>query len=103
MKVLVTGELKELRMVDLKSGCDCANDIIGNMGDLNYDENLQEYVMDTETFEWWKELLAIMEENEELSTELSEDKLIELQKEASGRDFDDEIKYLNQLLRSLKS
>lgn len=67
MKILntTTGKVEELTIIDVKTGCEWTNDLLGNNGALNYNEELEMAQMAQEDIDWWKSLIEKMEANDE--------------------------------------
>ena len=91
-EVFVNGEKRELSCLD--HGVDCSMDLIGNMGDLTYDRENQRYTMDEEKFAFWKNTLAVAQENRELESKLLPDEIESLRVQTIGGAYKDEIKDL---------
>lgn len=69
-RIRETGEIKELSFTDIKTGIDCTNDIVGNTGAFTdgtfaYNAAGEVYDVDSENFDWWKEYLTNLENDEE--------------------------------------
>ena len=57
MQVLVDGKEKELTIFDA-NGVDYANDLLGDHGALDYDDDEQMSTMSADDFEWWSDFLV---------------------------------------------
>ena len=58
VKIIETGETKELSLIDPKTGLDCSSDLLGNFDAFDgYDDENDTKLMSQENFEWWSELL----------------------------------------------
>jgi hypothetical protein len=57
MKILVNGEVKELEIVDPKSGCNWEQDLLGNADALGYDDETELPTMDEDDFNWWADYI----------------------------------------------
>ena len=58
IKIKETGELEELVIIDPKTGCNWAGDLLGNhAAEMTYDSDAGCYIMDQETFAWWDDLI----------------------------------------------
>lgn len=62
VRIVETGELKHLSMVDPDTGVDSVQDFIGNQNALNdgqfeWDDETGEYRATQGTYEWWAELI----------------------------------------------
>lgn len=72
-----TGERKELNYIDINTGVDCINDIIGNSGAIGdyiiYDEEAEAYRINQEGYDWWDEYITHAEEDAEELAELREE------------------------------
>ena len=53
MEILVNGEVKELEIVDQKTGCHWERDLLGNADILGYDDEMEMPTLDEDEFEWW--------------------------------------------------
>jgi hypothetical protein len=54
MKILVNSEVKELEIVDPKTGCNWEEDLIGNYDGFDgFDDEREMKTMTPETFDWW--------------------------------------------------
>ncbi len=51
MKILVNGQIKDLVLIDTKSGCEWTQDLIGNAD--GYDDDQELYMMTAATYDWW--------------------------------------------------
>lgn len=56
MRFMVNGEEKELIAYGI-NGIEWTRDLLGNYGDLNYSEELEECVMEEEDFKWWETII----------------------------------------------
>ena len=89
MKIIIreTGKEKELSIID-NSGCDYIIDFVGNTGALGdqfiFDDDLDAWVCDQETFDWWD---TVVSDNQDL-----EDRLAELRQE-HGSDAVEQVIY----------
>lgn len=58
IKIIETGKIEELNIIDPKSGVNWINDLMGNHGALpEYDEDSDYYLMSLNDFEWWDNLI----------------------------------------------
>jgi len=59
IRILETGEIEELSLIDPKSGVDWIRDLMGNHDAVPLiDEKTDEYCMDQENFDWWDNLIT---------------------------------------------
>ncbi len=58
-RIIETQEVKELTYYS-DYGVDCAQELIGNMGDLHYNWDNEEYEMEWSFYEWWLEYFTGM-------------------------------------------
>ena len=65
-----TKEFDELTYIDPATGIDCAQDIIGNAGALNYNREFDRFEMSGADVAWWDEYLANSQADEETTAEL---------------------------------
>ena len=74
MKIIIkeTQELKELKFIDRKSGCEYTNDLVGNHQELNYNEEIDRYEFTQDDFDFWEKYLSDHEKIEEMVFEFSE-------------------------------
>ena len=73
MEIRVNGEVRELVAIDKNTGIEWTNDLIGNWGDLNWDEGLDAYTMTEEQFRWWEKYIDMLDEIDELVEKLSDE------------------------------
>lgn len=57
IKIIETGEIMELTIIDPKSGCDWTSDLTGNDEDIKFDEDGNR-ICDQKTFDWWEDLIS---------------------------------------------
>ena len=55
IRIIETKELRELEAVNPETGCDNIGDIIGNVSDIRYNDETEEYEMNEAAFDWWSE------------------------------------------------
>jgi hypothetical protein len=66
VKVQETGKIENLEIHDPKTGVNWINDLMGNSGELpEYDYDDDVYLMDKESFDWWKNLTTELEAAED--------------------------------------
>jgi hypothetical protein len=59
IKIKETGELETLEIIDPKYGVNWINDLMGNHGELpEYDDEEGIYLIDQESYDWWKDLTS---------------------------------------------
>jgi hypothetical protein len=90
-KILVDGQIVELSIIDPKTGVDWIEDLLGNH-DIGADEE-GFYAMEEEEYEWWVHHVERHQEAEyalhEVSSEMSEQELVEIREIAGGVDLED--------------
>lgn len=91
MKILVNGVEREL-VANGINGVEWTNDLLGNYDALHYNADLGQYTMDEEEFEWWSEVIDMMNEVSELENELDADDREEYEAEIWASDLDDEMR-----------
>lgn len=89
MKVMVNGEVRELTAIGI-NGIEWTNDLLGNYDALHYDDELDEYAMTEDEFDWWEPVVDMLNEINELEQELDEDSRAEYEAEFWPSDLDDE-------------
>jgi hypothetical protein len=77
VRVIETGKVVELGILDLKSGQDWIADFIGNSGALSdgrftYDYDAELYIASAEEVEWWQRAIARTEEMNDFIEELKD-------------------------------
>lgn len=71
VKIEETGKIETLEISDPKSGMNWINDLMGNHGELpEYDDEQDIYLMDQESFDWWKSLTTNLDAAENRYQEL---------------------------------
>ena len=99
MRVLVSGKIEVLELIDPKSGVNCAADIIGNYGgfvdgQFVYNEDADAYDCTPEVYEWWKRVLADHQALEnriaELVEEYGSDAVYAVMNRVGGYDLEDQ-------------
>ena len=93
IRIKGTNEIKGLEIIDPESGMDWTLDCIGNCGDLEYNEDTEEYEMNQDCFDWWNEYLEAKQNSDnaifEYRNNLDNDKI---------ENFDADIEYaINQV------
>ena len=91
MKILVNGEEREL-VANGINGVEWTNDLLGNYDALHYNADLEQYTMDEEEFEWWVDVVDMLNEVSELESELDSDAWEEYEAESWASDLDDETR-----------
>ena len=57
IKIIETGKMVNLNIIDPRSGCNWINDLMGNHGELPpYDEDNNYYIMSQDDYNWWHDL-----------------------------------------------
>ena len=65
-----TKEFDELTYIDPATGIDCAQDIIGNTGALNYNREFDRFEMSADDIAWWDEYLTNSHADAETAADL---------------------------------
>lgn len=91
MKILVNGVEKEL-VANGNHGIECTNDLLGNYDALHYNADLEQYTMNDAEFEWWEDVIDMLNEVSELENELDSDTREEYEAESWASDLDDETR-----------
>lgn len=66
IKIKETNEIKTLKLIDPKTGCDWIKDFLGNNGaDINYDDD-DNAVMSADDFKWWSDAVDRQSEIDDL-------------------------------------
>lgn len=99
MKVVVNGEARELTAMGI-NGIEWTTDLLGNYDALHYDNDTDEYTMAEDEFEWWKPVVDMLNEINELEQELGEDARGKYESEYWPSDLDDEAKARLDWLKS---
>lgn len=59
MKILVNSKIRDLTIIDPKTGCEWTQDLIGNADGFDgYDDDQEMYYMDMDTFIWWDQYIT---------------------------------------------
>ena len=64
IKIIETGEVKELEIIDPKSGNDWSSDFIGNNDEIEWDRDAGAMLLTKEQHDWWAEVLPAYERAE---------------------------------------
>lgn len=91
MKVLVNGVEREL-VANGINGVEWTNDLLGNYDALHYNADLDQYTMDEGEFDWWDNVIDMLNEVSELESELDSDVQEEYESEIWASDLDDEVR-----------
>ena len=59
MDILVNNKICKLSITDPKTGIDWTRDLLGNADALNYDNDLEQYTMDIDEYNWWLNYINI--------------------------------------------
>ncbi len=102
-----TGKTVELSIYDRSTGIEWTSDLIGNHGDLHYNDDLEMNEFDQDAIDWWRKTIAGLNEIEDLkeqAEELSEDDdfetlLRKLEDEGNGDDLEQHIATLIPILK----
>lgn len=108
MKVIIKETNKEetLEFIDPRTGIDWVTDFIGNYGALDdgqfeWDEELDAYLCDQETFDWWEKVVT---DNEDLEdrivclTSIHGDQVYAVLNDAGNVDLEDHARLMNTAL-----
>ena len=109
MKIIIkeTSEIRDLSIIDPKTGCDFIADFIGNMGaftdgQFDYDDNFDVYICDKDTFDWWDTVVTENQNLEDRIYELSQkhglDSVYKVVNEARTVDLENHAASVNQAL-----
>lgn len=102
-----TNARESLEIIDPRTGVNWIQDFIGNAGALSdgqfeWDDELDAYVCDQETFDWWQK---VVEENQELENRIFEledkhgrEAVYAVITDAGSNDLEDHARYVNQAL-----
>lgn len=71
MKILVNGIKKKLVAIG-SNGIEWTQDLLGNANVLNYNEDLEQYTMSDDDFDWWSEYIDNANADEVGIAELAE-------------------------------
>lgn len=69
VKITDTNEMKTLAAIDAKTNTEYTGDLLGHYDALVYDADGESLVMDTETFDWWDEIITEMNRVDQLVQE----------------------------------
>ncbi len=103
MEIMVNNEIKELSIIDPKTGCDWVTDLIGNADGFDgYDGENEIYMMGAETYKWWDEYIKtediIQNRAREIQAELSNEDSEKFEREMQNAASNDmEMTQLEQL------
>lgn len=94
VRIKETGETKELKIVDHKTGIEWTNDLIGNatgFSEFDHDVENDIYMCDKETCNWWGDYIEKLDHAELLKFEmhLTQDELEQVYSALAGIEFDD--------------
>lgn len=95
VKIIETGEIKELLIIDAKSGLDYSSDLLGNHDAYDgFDDGNEIGLMTQETYNWWAELMPRYESAdmavEDYRKTLDDDSdFLELLSHSTGCDLED--------------
>ena len=63
MRILVNNEVKELVIIDPKTGCNYIEDLVGNADGFDgFDEEHRLDIMTTDTYDWWLNYVNVEED-----------------------------------------
>lgn len=72
--IVETKERKSLNITDPKTGMDWTNDLMGNYDGLpEYDEETDSYLMTTDDYKWWADLIARYQEADDRYYEIAKE------------------------------
>lgn len=93
MKVSVNGEVKDLIIIDAKTGCEWTQDFIGGCDDFTWDTEAEILTCSEEAFDWWEEHAAAWQKMDELKAELAQehgwDVVMEVVNDCGYNEFND--------------
>lgn len=106
IKIVETGEIETLSMMQPGNGCDWSEDFIGNAGgfekDFVYDHETGIYTAEQETFNWWDKVVsahrALEERIYDLKQEHGSDAVHEAIGDAGNTDLEDMPAAINAAL-----
>ncbi|GIO36186.1 hypothetical protein J41TS12_10470 [Paenibacillus antibioticophila] len=107
MKVIVNGQVKELNIIDQKTGVNYVRDFIGNYGALvdgqfTWDEEQGAFLASEETYDWWEKVLGDHQALENRICELGEvhdpHEVAHIVNDASDVDLEDMAAAVNMAL-----
>lgn len=101
-----TGKTDYLSIIDRKTGLDWTNDLIGNYGDLHYNDINERYEGDQNYIDWWQNIIDGLNEIEDLKEQAKEIlnydnyEVLErtLEDEGNGNDLEYHVSRLTQIL-----
>lgn len=73
MRILVNGEMKELEAIGV-SGIEWTNELLGNYntGEFKWNDEVETYEMDEDSFSWWEEMVEKLNHMQELENDLTD-------------------------------
>lgn len=104
--IKTTKQLKTLEIIDPKTNVGWIKDFIGNYGALHdgqftYDDELDAFICDQETFDWWETVVnnhqALAYRQQELIEKYGSDAVYKALESAGNVDLEDEAASINQL------
>lgn len=70
VKIIESGEIRELSVIDANSGLDWSGDMLGNFNAYDgFDDEAELHTMSQETYDWWAEFLPKYEAADEAANE----------------------------------
>lgn len=91
MTIMVNGKEMELKAIG-KNGIEWTNDLLGNYDALHYDEDQEQYTMSEDEFEWWEQVVEMLNEVSDLEEGMDEDTREEYEAEYWPSDLDEEAR-----------
>lgn len=73
IRIKETGEVKDLTIIDRKTGCEWTADLVGDDDCITYNRALEVYETDQESYEWWDDMIDQLEHAEDVKQEYIEE------------------------------
>jgi len=91
MEILVNGKVKELEIVDLKTGCNWEYDLLGNADAFDgYNDEREMPEMTIETYSWWSDYIKKEEDLQDRAKAIHDD-LGDSDQEAFNKEMTDAV------------
>ncbi len=107
VRVIETGEVKTLRLIDPESGVDFVQDFVGNGGgfenkDFVYNHEDDVFEATAQAFNWWNQVISdqqeLVDRIDELKEEHGSDAVNEVLESVGGHDLEDDAAVVNAAL-----
>ena len=105
IRIRETGQTKDISIVDPRNGVNWIGDLIGNFGGWDYigwNDNLDCYETDKETFDWWADLVERYEAADnavyDFAGDLDCDDAEEFRREVSMACGDTDLEYMPETM-----